>query len=48
MFPNLQNYYLNLTFQEIGKYNFKINVIAKTAENVEILLFNNLNRKAIN
>ena len=29
MFHNLQNYDSHLIFQEIGKYNFKINVIPK-------------------
>ena len=32
MFHNLQNYDSDLIFQEIGKYNFKINVIPKTTE----------------
>ena len=30
MFHNLQNYDSHLIFQEIGKCNFKINVIPKT------------------
>ena len=32
MFQNLQNYDSHLIFQEIGKYNSKINVIPKTIE----------------
>ena len=32
VFHILQNYDLDLIFQEIGKYNFKINVIPKTIE----------------
>ena len=29
---NLQNYDSHIAFQEIGKYNFKINFIPKTVE----------------
>ena len=32
VFHNLESYDSHLTFQEIGKYNFKINVIPKTLE----------------
>ena len=32
MFHNLQNYDSHLVFQEIGKYNFKLNVIPKAME----------------
>ena len=35
VFHILQNYDLDLIFQEIGKYNFKINVIPKTIEKYE-------------
>ena len=33
MFYNLQNYDSHLTFQEIGKYDFKIHLLPKTIEN---------------
>ena len=32
VFHNFQNYDLRLIFQEIGKYDLKINVIPKTME----------------
>ena len=32
VFHNFRNYDLRLIFQEIGKYDFKINVISKTME----------------
>ena len=32
MFHNLQNYDSLLIFQEVGKYDFKINAIPKTVE----------------
>ena len=34
VFHILQNYDLDFIFQEIGKYNFKINVIPKTIEKI--------------
>ena len=35
VFHILQNYDLDLIFQEIGKYNFKINAMPKTIEKYE-------------
>ena len=32
MFHNLQNYDSHITFQELRRYNFKINVAPKTTE----------------
>ena len=32
MFHNFQTYDSHFIFQEIGKYNFKINVVPETAE----------------
>ena len=43
MFHNSENYDTHLIFQELGKYNFKINVIPKTIENnIRVLLMSNL------
>lgn len=34
VFHNLQNYDLNLIFQEFGRYNFKINILPKLIEQI--------------
>ena len=47
MFHNLQNYDSNLIFQEVGKYNFKLNVKPKTIEKYMSFTFKEPENKGV-
>ena len=47
MFHNLQNYDSNLIFQEVGKYNFKLNVKPKIIEKYMSFTFKEPENKGV-